>query len=263
VGRSNRIAYAYFTYQKDKILTEVAEKRLQAIKEFTELGSGFKIAMRDLSIRGAGNLLGKEQHGFIDSVGFDLYSQMLKEAIDSKKTGKPVEAVQPFNPELLLSVDAYIPETYIEDEKQKIDMYKRFQGIESKDDIDHWKEELIDRFGDYPEEVEELFLVSYLKMIAKRERVESIQENGNRIECIVEEERSQNIDGSKLFELVNTFGRNVQLGTVGNKLKIIFKWRKESQHDRYELVGKCMEGLTNVDQDPEETAATKKEQQPS
>src|SRR5699024_12727809 len=110
----------YFTYQKDKILTEVSEKRLQAIKEFTELGSGFKIAMRDLSIRGAGNLLGKEQHGFIDSVGFDLYSQMLKEAIDSRKLGKPTKAVQPFNPELLLSVDAYIPETYILDEKQKI-----------------------------------------------------------------------------------------------------------------------------------------------
>src|SRR5699024_9082323 len=90
VGRSNRVAYAYFTYRKDKILTEVAEKRLQAIKEFTELGSGFKIAMRDLSIRGAGNLLGAQQHGFIDSVGFDLYSQMLKEAIDSRKLGKPV-----------------------------------------------------------------------------------------------------------------------------------------------------------------------------
>ena len=93
VGRSNRVAYAYFTYQKDKVLTEVAEKRLQAIKEFTELGSGFKIAMRDLSIRGAGNLLGAQQHGFIDSVGFDLYSQMLKEAIDARKLGKPVEAV--------------------------------------------------------------------------------------------------------------------------------------------------------------------------
>src|SRR5699024_9472911 len=176
VGRSNRIAYAYFTYQKDKILTEVSEKRLQAIKEFTELGSGFKIAMRDLSIRGAGNLLGKQQHGFIDSVGFDLYSQMLKEAIDSRKSGKPVESVQPFNPELLLSVDAYIPETYIEDEKQKIDMYKQFQGIESNEDMEQLQEELMDRFGDYPKEVEELFLVSNLKMIAKRERVESIHE---------------------------------------------------------------------------------------
>src|SRR5699024_7453244 len=96
VGRSNRVAYAYFTYQRDKILTEVAEKRLQAIKEFTELGSGFKIAMRDLSIRGAGNLLGSQQHGFIDSVGFDMYSQMLKEAIDARMVGKEVKDIAPF-----------------------------------------------------------------------------------------------------------------------------------------------------------------------
>src|SRR5699024_9129173 len=100
VGRSNRVAYAYFTYQKDKVLSEVAEKRLQAIKEFTELGSGFKIAMRDLSIRGAGNLLGAEQHGFIDSVGFDMYSQMLKEAIEARKSGKELEEIEIVEPEL-------------------------------------------------------------------------------------------------------------------------------------------------------------------
>ncbi|MBO1004453.1 transcription-repair coupling factor [Pseudogracilibacillus auburnensis] len=247
VGRSNRIAYAYFTYRKDKVLTEVAEKRLQAIKEFTELGSGFKIAMRDLSIRGAGNLLGAQQHGFIDSVGFDLYSQMLKEAIDSRKTGKPMEAVQPFNPELTLLVDAYIPETYIEDEKQKIDMYKRFQSFQSTKEMDDLKEELIDRFGDYPKEVEELFLASYLKMVAKVERVEAITEKGNRTEMIVEDSRSQQVDGSKLFKLANDFGRNVQLGTVGNKLKVIFKWRNESNTERYTYVGKFIEKLKNVD----------------
>src|SRR5699024_12835139 len=111
--------------------------------EFTELGSGFKIARRDLSIRGAGNLLGKEQHGFIDSVGFDLYSQMLKEAIDSRKLGKPTKAVQPFNPELLLSVDAYIQETYIFDENKKIDMYKRYQSIYSQEKLDMIEEDLV------------------------------------------------------------------------------------------------------------------------
>jgi len=249
VGRSNRIAYAYFTYQKDKILTEVSEKRLQAIKEFTELGSGFKIAMRDLSIRGAGNLLGKEQHGFIDSVGFDLYSQMLKEAIDSRKLGKPTKAVQPFNPELLLSVDAYIPETYIFDEKQKIDMYKRFQSLESQEEMDDLEEELVDRFGDYPNEVDELFSVTSLKILAKRERVEQIKESKSRIECLVESERSQQIDGSKLFELVNEFGRNVQLGTTNDQLKITFKFSKESREERYRLVGKCLEGLKDVNQE--------------
>src|SRR5690625_3283647 len=131
VGRSNRIAYAHFTYRKDKVLTEIAEQRLRAIKEFTELGSGFKIAMRDLSIRGAGNLLGAQQHGFIESVGFDMYSQMLKEAIDARKEGKELDDIRSFEPEISLDIDAYIPDTYIKDEKQKIDMYKQFQDRKS------------------------------------------------------------------------------------------------------------------------------------
>lgn len=117
VGRSNRVAYAYFAYKRDKVLSEVAEKRLQAIKEFTELGSGFKIAMRDLSIRGAGNLLGAEQHGFIDSVGFDLYSQMLKDAIEQRRGTDGVENT--VNVEIDLEVDAYLPDAYISDSKQK------------------------------------------------------------------------------------------------------------------------------------------------
>src|SRR5690606_24915372 len=120
VGRSNRIAYAYFTYQRDKVLSEAAEKRLQAIKEFTELGSGFKIAMRDLAIRGAGNLLGAEQHGHIASVGFELYSQMLKEAIEELQ-GKE-EKEKSVEPEIELKVDAYLPAEYIRDEKQKIEI---------------------------------------------------------------------------------------------------------------------------------------------
>ena len=132
VGRSNRVAYAYFLYQRDKVLTEVAENRLQAIKEFTELGSGFKIAMRDLSIRGAGNLLGSQQHGFIDSVGFDLYSQMLQEAIEEKQTGI-VKADIP-DLEISLPVNAYIPDEYVRDGFQKIQMYKRVKAIESEAD---------------------------------------------------------------------------------------------------------------------------------
>lgn len=247
VGRSNRVAYAYFTYQKDKVLTEVAEKRLQAIKEFTELGSGFKIAMRDLSIRGAGNLLGSQQHGFIDSVGFDMYSQMLKEAIDARKAGKKVEDITPFEPELALDIDAYIPETYIKDEKQKIDMYKQFQTVTSMEDIQDLKDELIDRFGDYPKEVEHLFTVSALKMFAKRERVESIRTKNKKIELLVEEERSQKIDGSKLFELANSLGRGVQLGTESNKLKVLFKWSKETEHQRFEIVMAFIKKLADVD----------------
>src|SRR5699024_11181356 len=182
VGRSNRVAYAYFMYQKDKVLNEIAEKRLQAIKEFTELGSGFKIAMRDLSIRGAGNLLGAQQHGFIDSVGFDLYSQMLKEAVDAKKDGKAVEATAPFNPEIGMTIDAYIPPSYIEDEQQKIDMYKRFQTLRSEAELTDLQDEMIDRFGDYPEQVANLFDISLLRMYAKKERIESITDQMKRTE---------------------------------------------------------------------------------
>src|SRR5690625_4860025 len=174
VGRSNRVAYAHFTYQRDKVLTEVAEKRLQAIKEFTELGSGFKLAMRDLSIRGAGNLLGSQQHGFIDSVGFDMYTQMLKDAIDARKETEDTEPLAPINPELSLAVDAYIPASYISDERQKIDMYKRFQLIRSQEEAEDLEKEILDRFGEYPEQVSHLFTVSLLKSYAIKERIEKI-----------------------------------------------------------------------------------------
>ncbi len=247
VGRSNRVAYAYFTYQKDKVLNEVAEKRLQAIKEFTELGSGFKIAMRDLSIRGAGNLLGAAQHGFIDSVGFDLYSQMLKEAIDARKLGREIEPVEPFNPELGLIVDAYIPDSYIEDEQQKIDMYKRFQTLSSNEDVTDLQDELMDRFGNYPDEVEFLILVSKLKMLAKKERIELVSETKKEIELLVTKERSQDIDGTKLFELANEYGRSVRLGTANNQLKIIFAFNnKETKTARYEKIIKFIEEMTHI-----------------
>ncbi|SHN37497.1 transcription-repair coupling factor [Gracilibacillus kekensis] len=248
VGRSNRVAYAYFTYQKDKILTEVSEKRLQAIKEFTELGSGFKIAMRDLSIRGAGNILGSQQHGFIDSVGFDMYSQMLNEAVEAKKQGKPVEEVKPFEVELDLKIDAYIPDEYIPDEKQKIDMYKRFQAVYSQEDIHDLREELIDRFGDYPEEVENLFHVSTLKMMSKHERIESITERKQKIEVMVEDERSQELDGAKLFEFANQYGRLIQLGTEDRKLKVTFKFEKQQYIKRYDILEKFILTLQDMKQ---------------
>ncbi|MFQ3546539.1 transcription-repair coupling factor [Halobacillus rhizosphaerae] len=246
VGRSNRVAYAYFTYQKDKVLTEVAEKRLQAIKEFTELGSGFKIAMRDLSIRGAGNLLGAQQHGFIDSVGFDMYSQMLKDAIEAKQQGKEPQAVQPFQPELDLQIDAYIPESYIRDEKQKIDMYKQFQAIETIEDIHDLRDELIDRFGDYPEEVAHLFQVSSIRLYAKKARIESISEKKKKVEILMEAEQSQQIDGAKLFEFANKYGRIIQLATEDKQLKVTFTWDKSSFLQRYETIEEFIQHLPDM-----------------
>lgn len=222
VGRSNRVAYSYFTYQKDKVLTEVAEKRLQAIKEFTELGSGFKIAMRDLSIRGAGNLLGAQQHGFIASVGFDLYSQMLKDAIEERKGNKGEEAVQP-QVEIDLNVDAYIPETYIMDSKQKIDMYKRFKAIQTKEDIEDLQTEMVDRFGDFPHEVNYLYKISSIKLLAQQERIETISEDNQQCSILLSEEESQRVDGMKLFEMMSKMGREFSVGTAGQKIKINIK----------------------------------------
>ncbi|WP_075038296.1 transcription-repair coupling factor [Halobacillus dabanensis] len=246
VGRSNRVAYAYFTYQKDKVLTEVAEKRLQAIKEFTELGSGFKIAMRDLSIRGAGNLLGAQQHGYIDSVGFDMYSQMLKDAIEAKRQGKEPENIKPFQPELDMMLDAYIPDDYIADEKQKIDMYKVFQAIESVEDIHDLRDELIDRFGEYPQEVENLFRASSIRLQAKKARIESVTEKKKKIEMLMESEQSQQIDGTKLFEFANTYGRMVQLGTEDSQLKVTFTWDRKTEFKRYELVEEFIRKLPEM-----------------
>ncbi|MBP3953481.1 transcription-repair coupling factor [Bacillus suaedae] len=221
VGRSNRVAYAYFTYQRDKVLTEVAEKRLQAIKEFTELGSGFKIAMRDLSIRGAGNLLGAQQHGFIESVGFDLYSQMLKEAIEERKGDKPKEPV--FQTELDVKIDAYIPESFIQDAKQKIEMYKRFKGAEAIDDLTDLRDEIFDRFGEYPKQVDFLLRLTTLKLLANEHRIERIVEAKDQIEIIVSPETTNEIDGAKLMEQVIKLGREVGLGSSDGKIKCTIK----------------------------------------
>ena len=218
VGRSNRVAYAYFTYRKDKVLTEVAEKRLQAIKEFTELGSGFKIAMRDLTIRGAGNLLGAQQHGFIDSVGFDLYSQMLKEAIEERKGDLPKQPESSF--EVDIEIDAYIPDDYIKDGHQKIEMYKRFRSLSSLPEIEELEEEILDRFGEYPEEVGYLFLISEMKIYAKNTKLESIKQDKKTVNIFMTPEGTAQIDGSKVFNLCNKHGRAVGLGMEGSKLKI-------------------------------------------
>ncbi|MBB6674918.1 transcription-repair coupling factor [Cohnella nanjingensis] len=204
VGRSNRIAYAYFTYQRDKVLNEVAEKRLQSIKEFTELGSGFKIAMRDLSIRGAGNLLGAEQHGFIASVGFDLYSQMLAEEIQARKAewhgGKALPPA-PVNTQLDIGVDAYLPPDYIYDSIQKIEIYKKVAAAASLDDVSDLFDELTDRFGDPPKSVLNLLAVARLKVYGRRYGIESIVKRGDDVHLKFEERRREEIEEPKLKAL--------------------------------------------------------------
>ena len=177
VGRSNRMAYAFLLYRRDKLLREVAEKRLAAIREFTDLGSGFKIALRDLEIRGAGNLLGAEQHGHMEAVGYDLYCKMLNEAVKHLKGEMEEET---FNTTMDLNVDAYIPDSYIPNEYQKLDIYKRVAAIENEEEMEDMLEELIDRFGDIPKKVETLLAVASLKAIAHSAYVTAVEQKGER-----------------------------------------------------------------------------------
>lgn len=165
VGRSNRNAYAFLMYKRDKMLKEVAEKRLQAIKEFTELGSGFKIAMRDLEIRGAGNLLGQRQHGHMEAVGYDLYCKMLNEAV---KSLKGITTIEDFSTTIDLDVDAYIPPSYIVNEVQKLDIYKRIAGIENRAESEDMKEELLDRFGEIPKSADNLLRIALIRVQAHK-----------------------------------------------------------------------------------------------
>ncbi|BAD42217.1 transcription-repair coupling factor [Symbiobacterium thermophilum] len=179
VGRSNRLAYAYFLYRRDKVLTEASEKRLRAIKDFTELGSGFKIAMRDLEIRGAGNILGPEQHGFIVSVGFDLYCQLLEEAVRELK-GEPAPEPE-IQPNIELQVDAFISDQYVPDARQKIDAYKRIIAIRSMADVEDVADELVDRFGSLPDPVKNLLDIARLRVHCNRLGITSIAQMRDRV----------------------------------------------------------------------------------
>ena len=180
VGRSRNLAYAYLLYKQDKVLTEVAEKRLQAIKEFAELGAGFKIAMRDLEIRGAGNLLGSQQHGHIASVGFEMYCRMLDDAVQELKTGKPVE--RKADPVVEFKVEAYISDEYVGDAMHKIEIYQRIAAIRNNESLGRLLDELIDRFGDPPPPVQNLLTVAKIRNVAREVGVKRIAEGTQYLE---------------------------------------------------------------------------------
>ena len=173
VGRSNRTSYAFLMYKKDKMLKEIAEKRLQAIREFTDLGSGFKIAMKDLEIRGAGNLLGERQHGHMEAVGYDLYCKMLNEAVKTLKGMKKAE--EDFDTYVDMDVDAFIPPEYIVNEVQKLEIYKRIASLENEAECDDMRKELKDRFGTVPKSVENLIQISLIRVMAHRRYVTEIK----------------------------------------------------------------------------------------
>ncbi len=217
VGRSNRLAYAYITYKKDKVLSEVAEKRLQAIKEFTEFGSGFKIAMRDLQIRGAGNLLGAQQHGNIDLVGYDMYVRLLSDAINELRGTAPEE--QEVEISVDLKISAYIDNSYINDENQKIEMYKKIASIQDEEDMLDIRDELIDRYGEIPEAVESLIQIAHLKVLAKKCGFSSIQEKGGNV--VLQFMENKHADINIIGKLIEKHKRRI-LFTASNKPYITF-----------------------------------------
>ena len=204
VGRSSRMAYAFLLYRRDKLLKEVAEKRLAAIREFTDLGSGIKIAMRDLEIRGAGNLLGEAQSGHMEAVGYDLYCKMLNEAVVRLKGGEEEES---FSTSVDLNIDAYIPESYIKNEYQKLDIYKRIAAIENEEEMDDMMEELIDRFGDIPKKVQQLLHIAALKSLAHSVYVTAVEQKGQDFKFTMYEKAK--IDPHRIPGLLQSYRNNL------------------------------------------------------
>ena len=228
VGRSNRVAYAFLMYSKNKILTEVAEKRLEAIREFTDLGSGFKIAMRDLEIRGAGNLLGKTQHGHMEAVGYELYCKMLNEAV-SKMKGITID--ESFNTVINIGVSAYIPQEYIFNEEQKLDMYKRIAGIESEKELGEIKDELIDRFGSLPAPADNLLRISLMRADAHKLYITEVRNADGVISFIFKPDAK--LDAAKVPDVMLKVGKNLKFNHYG-KPAFLYSYEKETLVEKEE-----------------------------
>ncbi|WP_269798387.1 transcription-repair coupling factor [Streptococcus sp. SM5] len=229
VGRSNRIAYAYLMYRPEKSISEVSEKRLEAIKGFTELGSGFKIAMRDLSIRGAGNLLGKSQSGFIDSVGFELYSQLLEEAI-AKRNGNSNTRTQG-NAELILQIDAYLPDTYISDQRHKIEIYKKIRQIDNRVNYEKLQEELMDRFGEYPDVVAYLLEIGLVKSYLDKVFVERVERKDNKITVQFEKVTQRLFLAQDYFKALSATNLKAAIAENKGLMEVVFDVRNKKDYE--------------------------------
>lgn len=222
VGRSNRTAYAFLMYRRNKMLREVAEKRLSAIREFTELGSGFKIAMRDLEIRGAGNLLGSEQHGHMEAVGYDLYCKLLNESV--KEIQGQTTAQESYETVLDIDVDAFIPERYIKNEYQKLDVYKRIAAIQSEEEYDDMLEELMDRFGEPPKSVQNLLMIARLRAMAHDVWLTEVTQKGDEVKLVMYEKAQ--IDTTKIDSLLKYYKGKLKFTIDKNPYFIYVRPRK-------------------------------------
>ena len=218
VGRSDRNAYAYLLYRPNKQMTEEAAKRLKAIKEFTQLGSGYKIAMRDLTIRGAGDILGGQQAGFIDTVGFDMYMKILMEVVDEKRGIEQKEDV----PVLNVNVDGYIPSDYVNTDLEKLELYQRLEHVQSLEDLDAIKIELNDIYGKLPKTVETLVQKREFDLIMNDEKIDEMKEEKNLVQIILTQTFSDHLDGEKLFTMISEYRKKVSLTYTMKKIVIKF-----------------------------------------
>ena len=231
VGRSSRTSYAFLMYKRDKVLKEVAEKRLQAIREFTELGSGIKIAMRDLEIRGAGNVLGAEQHGHMEAVGYDLYCKLLNQAVEALRGKRDEEE------------DAYIPVSYIKNEYQKLDVYKRISAIESEEEYMDMQDELIDRFGDIPKAVDNLLRIALIKALAHQAYVTEVGINRQEVRISMFPKAKLNTEG--IPTLVAEY-KGVLKMQMGETPGFLYQERNKKNQDCLSMADKAQEILKRL-----------------
>lgn len=245
VGRSNRTAFAFLMYRRDKMLKEIAEKRLAAIREFTDLGSGFKIAMRDLEIRGAGNLLGAQQSGHMEAVGYDLYCKMLNDAV---KQAKGVAPEEDFETSIDIDIDAYIPPAYIPNEYQKLDIYKRVAVIETREEYEEMMEELLDRFGNPPKSVINLLNIAQVKAKAHRVYIKDITQKGTVLKMLMHEHAK--IDTVKIPELVKQYDGKMTFTAAGKNPVFVYNMVKNSRDikktDPVALLTQLVEAMVKI-----------------
>ena len=241
VGRSNRTSYAFLMYKRDKLLREEAEKRLQAIREFTELGSGIKIAMRDLEIRGAGNVLGAEQHGHMEAVGYDLYCKMLNQAVLALK-GETLEE-DSYETVVECDIDAYIPGRYIKNEYQKLDIYKRISAIETEEEYMDMQDELMDRFGDIPHSVENLLKIAAIRALAHRAYVTEVVINRQEVRLTMHQKAKLQVE--KIPDLVRSYKGDLKL-VPGDVPSFHYVDRRNKNQDSLEMMGKAGEILKDM-----------------
>ena len=243
VGRSNRLAYAYLMIPPRKQLSEVAQKRLQAVKEFARLGSGYKIAMRDLTIRGAGDLLGPSQSGFIDTVGIDMYIEMLEEAIEAKKSGREVRPVINETHAPNIKKTSYIPKEFAPDDFDKLAMYQKIDEAVNANDLNEYKKTVVDQFGRLPNEVNALFMKKQLDLLLSDPDIESYRELKSRNEITFSSLFSEKVDGIKLFEDFTKISKDAALRYTNNMIIVTFPKGKDDLELAIALIHQAKEDV--------------------